>query len=55
MWNPVRGVAVLVIPTPDWILSVAYAEELLFVGTATGVLTIRLDAEFMRQALRYRA
>jgi hypothetical protein len=35
--------ATLVLPTRDAVLSLAYADGLLFVGTTTGLLAIRLD------------
>jgi WD40 repeat protein len=47
IWNPARSVSPLVVPIRDEGLSVAYADGLLAVGTATGVLAIRLSPEFL--------
>jgi WD40 repeat protein len=52
IWDPAKGTCALVVPTRDPGLSVAYADGLLFVGTTTGVLTMRLDTEFLRRSLR---
>lgn len=43
IWDAAKEATVLVIPTRDSAASVAYADGLLFIGTSTGVLTIRLD------------
>jgi WD40 repeat protein len=45
IWDPAKAVCILIVPTRDPALSVAYAEGLLFVGTASGLLAIRLDLD----------
>jgi WD40 repeat protein len=52
IWDPATWACVLDIKTRDEALSAAYVDELLLVGTTTGVLAIRLDTEFLRQAVR---
>jgi WD40 repeat protein len=47
IWDPARSTCLLVIPTRDAALSVAYENGLLFAGTETGLLAIRLDPGFL--------
>ena len=47
IWNPAKEAGAIVAATRDPALSVAYADRLLFVGTATGVLAIQLNPEFL--------
>jgi hypothetical protein len=49
IWDPMKEANVLVIPVRDQAGSVAYANGLLFIGTASGLLSIRLDLEFLRR------
>jgi hypothetical protein len=49
IWNPAKETAVPAIPTLDDPTSVAYADGLLFVGTTTGLLAIRLDPELLNR------
>ena len=51
MWNPANGASVLTIPTRDEPWSVAYCDGLLFVGTSTGLVAIRLNTNFLMRAL----
>jgi WD40 repeat protein len=43
IWDPAKDASLLVIPIRDRPSSVAYANGLLFVGMATGLMAIRLD------------
>jgi WD40 repeat protein len=52
IWNPATDARALVVPTRDPCRSVASADGMLFVGTETGVLAIRLDTDFLRHSLR---
>jgi WD40 repeat protein len=47
IWDPMKEDSVLVIPVRDEARAVAYADGLLFIGTATGLLAIRLDLEVL--------
>lgn len=47
IWDPAKGTSMLVVPTRDEALSVAYDDGLLFVGTGTGLLAIKLDPDFL--------
>jgi WD40 repeat protein len=51
LWNPANGASVLTIPTRDEPWSVAYSDGLLFVGTSTGLVAIRLNMSFLMRAL----
>lgn len=48
IWDPATGARLLNIPVRDCAEAVAYAGELLFIGTEVGVLTIRLAAELLQ-------
>lgn len=53
IWNPATAISVAIIPTRDPALSIAYADELLCVGTKAGLLGIRLDRKLLERTLRY--
>jgi WD40 repeat protein len=47
VWDPETGMNLLVVPTRDEALSVAYGAGSLFIGTVTGLLAVRLDPQFL--------
>jgi len=47
IWDPAKEVCIMTVPTRDPALSLGYADGLLFVGTVTGLLAIRLDLDFL--------
>jgi WD40 repeat protein len=52
VWDPAVKASRLVIPTRDGASAVAYADGLLFVGTETGMLAVRLDADYLARSAR---
>jgi WD40 repeat protein len=51
IWDPARDTPTLVIPTRDPVYSLAYADELLFIGTGAGLMAVRLNADYLRESL----